>query len=154
MARAKNQSTNLFEEGVERTKDVLNQIGEDFEELQKNAVKRRKNLEKRAEKELKRIRTQIKKNTWVKEAEKQRKAFEKRADKIRQEIEDSAPVQRVVELREDATKVVEQQVEGLLENMRIASHSDGTNRDLHENALHLHVQHPAKLNAEKRRKAA
>ena len=135
MAKARAKSTNLFEEGVERTREVIHQIGEDFEEIQKRAEKRRKELEKTAERRVQNLRTELRKNRWVKEAEKRgkelekraeqrRKDFEKRAAKLRKDIEASAPVKRVQELRADAEKAFNEQVEALLENLRIASQTD------------------------------
>ena len=147
MAKARSKSTNLLEEGVERTREVLNQIGDDFEQIQKRAEKRRKELERQAERRLKKLRTELRKNRWVKEAEKRRKEFEKRADKFRKDVESSAPVQRVQELRADAEKAIEEQVEALLENMRIASQSEISKLERKVNTLQRRVRELEKSQA-------
>ncbi len=134
------KSSNLFEDGFERSREAWSQLGEDFEELQKRAEKRRKELEKRAEQQIKKIRTELKKNTWVKEAQKRRKEFEKRAEKFRKGVEKSAPYQRAEELRADATTVIEDQVDTLLENLRIASQSEINKLERKVNGLQRKVR--------------
>ncbi|MBW2242627.1 MAG: hypothetical protein JRH01_11640 [Deltaproteobacteria bacterium] len=51
--RARSKSNNLIEEGVERVEEAFTQLGDDFEQLQKSAEKRRKEFEKNAERRLK-----------------------------------------------------------------------------------------------------
>lgn len=138
--RTTSRSSNIFEDGFERSREAWSQLGEDFEELQKRAEKRRKELGKRAEKQIKRIRTEFKQTTWVKEAQKRRKEFEKRADKFRKGVEKSAPYQRAEEIRADATTAIEDQVDNLLENLRIASQTEINKLERKVNGLQRKVR--------------
>ncbi|MAE96232.1 MAG: hypothetical protein CL910_16390 [Deltaproteobacteria bacterium] len=142
MARAttKKKNGNILENGFERTREAWSQLGEDFEELQKRAEKRRKELEKRTEKQIKKIRTELKKNSWFKQAEKRRKELEKRAEKFRKDVEKSAPYQRAEEIRADATNAIEEQVDTLLENLRIASQSEISKLERKVNGLQRKVR--------------
>lgn len=106
--RAQSKSSNLFEVGVERVEEVITQLGDDFEQLQKRADKRRREFEKNAERRIKKFRTDLRKNEWVKRVEKQRKQIEKRADRF----------------RKDTEQVIEGRVDSVLETMRIASQSE------------------------------
>lgn len=150
----KTKNPTLLEEGVERTREALNQLTDEFEQLQKNAEKRRKQFEKNTERRLKKFQTELRKNSWVKEAQKQRKALERRAEKLRKEIESSEPVKRANELRSDASKLIETQVEGLLENMRIASHSEITRLERKVASLQRKVNALEKKKTTTRRRAA
>jgi len=154
MPTRKTKNTNLIEEGVERTREALSQLTDEFEHLQKNAEKRRKQFEKNTERRIKQFQTELRKNSWVKEAQKQRKALERRAEKLRKEIEASEPVKRANELRSDATKLIETQVEGLLENMRIASHTEVTRLERKVAALQRKVTALEKKKPAPRRRAA
>ena len=88
---------NFIEEGMDRIEDAFRSIEKDFRRLQKRADKRRKQFEKQAEKRVKQLQSDIRNNRVVKRAE---------------------------DLRGDAVKAVEEQVDSLLGNLRIASQSD------------------------------
>jgi chromosome segregation ATPase len=88
---------NIIEEGMDRIEDAFRSIERDFRRLQKRADRRRKQLEKQAEKRVKQFQTDIRKNRVVKRAE---------------------------DLRSDALKAIEEQVDSLLSNLRIASQAD------------------------------
>ncbi len=88
---------NFIEEGMDRIEDIFRSIEKDFKRLQKRADKRRKQLEKQAEKRVKQLQSDFRKNRVVKRAE---------------------------DLRGDAMKAVEEQVDTLLTNLRIASQAD------------------------------
>ena len=90
---------NIIEEGMDRIEDAFRSIERDFRRLQKRADRRRKQLEKQAEKRVKQLQTDIRKNPVVKRAE---------------------------DLRGDALKALEEQVDSLLSNLRIASQADVT----------------------------
>ena len=88
---------NIIEEGMDRIEDAFRSIERDFRRLQKRADRRRKQLEKQAEKRVKQFQTDIRNNRVVKRAE---------------------------DLRSDAVKAIEEQVDSLLSNLRIASQGD------------------------------
>ena len=88
---------NFIEEGIDRIENAFRSIEKDFRRLQKRADRRRKQFERQAEKRVKQIQSDIRKNRVVKRAE---------------------------DLRSDALKTVEEQVDALLANLRIASHSE------------------------------
>jgi hypothetical protein len=88
---------NFIEEGMDRIEDAFRSIERDFRRMQKRADRRRKQLEKQAEKRVKQFQNDIRKNSVVKRAE---------------------------DLRADALKTVEEQVDTLLSNLRIASQAD------------------------------
>lgn len=118
------KNTNAFDEGRERFEGALKDLEKDWTKFQKDAEKRRKNLEKRAEKEVKRLQTEFKKTPLFKRARKQAKQLEARAEGIREDIEASDAYQRAESFRKDAEKVIEEQVETLFDNLRIASSND------------------------------
>lgn len=123
MAR-KAQNANVFEEGRERIENALKDLEKDWKKFQTDAEKRRKGFEKRAEKEVKRLRAEFKKNPWVKRAQKQARELEQRGEELREEIESTELFKRADGIRKDATKAVEEQVETLYDNLRIASVND------------------------------
>ena len=88
---------NFIEEGMDRIEDAFRSIEKDLKGLQKRADKRRQQFERQAEKRVKQLQSDIRKNPVVKRAE---------------------------SLRSDAQKAIEEQVDGLLANLRIASHTD------------------------------
>ena len=88
---------NFIEEGMDRIENAYRSIERDFRRIQKRADRRRKQLEKQAEKRVKQLQSDIRKNPVVKRAE---------------------------SLRSDAQKAIEEQVDGLLANLRIASQAD------------------------------
>ena len=151
-------SANPLEAGLENAREAFQQIGDDFEELEKRAEKRRSDLEKRVEKRIKQFRTELKKNSWVKEAEKQRKQFEKaadkqrkqlekRAEKFRKDVEKSAPYKRAEELRTETTAAIEEQVDTLLETLRIANRGEIAKLERKVSGLQRKVRELEKANA-------
>ena len=122
--RARSKSNNIIEEGVERVEEAFTQLGDDFEQLQTRAEKRRKEFERNAERRLKKFRTDLRKNEWVKRAEKQRKEIEKRADRFRKDVESSRAFKKVEGIRKDAEQAIEGGVDAVLETMRIASQGE------------------------------
>ena len=82
---------NFIEEGMDRIEDAFRSIEKDFRRLQKRADKRRKQFEKQAEKRVKQLQADIRNNRVVKRAE---------------------------DLRGDAVKAVEEQVDALLGQVR------------------------------------
>ena len=88
---------NFIEEGMDRIEDAFRSIEKDLRSLQKRADRRRRQFERQAEKRVKQLQSGFRKNPVVKRAE---------------------------DLRGDAVKAIEDQVDGLLANLRIASHTD------------------------------
>ena len=88
---------NFIEEGIDRIENAFRSIEKDFKRLQKRADRRRRQFERQAEKRVKQIQTDFRKNRVVKRAE---------------------------DLRGDAVKNIEDQVDALLANLRIASHAE------------------------------
>jgi hypothetical protein len=88
---------NFIQEGIDRVESAFKTIEKDFKRFQKRADKRRKQFEKQAEKRVKKFQSEFRNNRIV-----------KRAD----------------DLRSDALKAIEDQVDGLLANLRIASHAE------------------------------
>ena len=88
---------NFIEEGMDRIEDAFRSIEKDFKRLQKRADRRRKQFERQAEKRVKQIQTDFRKNRVVKRAE---------------------------DLRGDAMKAIDAQVDSLLANLRIASQAE------------------------------
>lgn len=138
-ARSK-KNNNLIEEGVGRVEEAFNQLGDDFEQLQKRAEKRRKEFERNAERRLKKFRTELRKNEWVKRAEKQRKDLEKRADRFRKDVESSRAFKKVEEIRKDTNQALEDGVDAVLETMRIASQGEVTRLERQVKALQRKVR--------------
>ncbi len=118
------KNANPLDGGRERFESALKDLEKDWTKFQKDADKRRKGFEKRAEKEVKRLQGEFKKTPLFKRARKQAKALEARAEEIREEIEASDVYKRAESLRKDAEKVIEDQVESLFDNLRIASTND------------------------------
>ena len=88
---------NFIEEGIDRIENAFKSIEKDFKRLQKRADRRRRQFERQAEKRVKQIQTDIRKNPVVKRAE---------------------------DLRGDAMKAIDAQVDSLLANLRIASQAE------------------------------
>jgi len=87
----------LVEAGIDRVQEVLRNAEGEFEKLQKRFDKRRKQLEKDAEKRIKHFRSEFRKNTIVKRAE----TFQK-----------------------DAVRQLEERVDQFLSRLQIASQGD------------------------------
>ena len=88
---------NFIEEGMDRIEDAFRSIEKDLRRLQKRADKRRKQFERQAEKRVKQLQSDFRNNSVVKRAE---------------------------SLRGDAVKAIEEQVDVVLANLRIASQAD------------------------------
>jgi GTP:adenosylcobinamide-phosphate guanylyltransferase len=97
------QQANFVQEGVDRLREAVSAIETDIERMQNRVQKefkaRRKDIEKRTQKQVKRLRTELRKNAYVKRA------------------------QGVVD---DATKQFEQGVDSVLEVLNVASKRDLT----------------------------
>ena len=92
---------NIVQEGVDRVREAVSSIEHDFQRVQKRVEKqvktRRKSFEKQTQAQVKRLRSEFRKNPYVKRA------------------------QGVVE---DATKQLEQAIDGVLEVLQLASRRD------------------------------
>jgi polyhydroxyalkanoate synthesis regulator phasin len=119
---ARNQG--LFEEGRERFEGALKGMERDWKRLQKRADQGRRQFEQRAQRQVKRIQTELRKSPLVKRAEEQRKALERRARKLGNELLNSSAVKRAEELRKDAEARIENQIESLFGLLRIASSAE------------------------------
>ena len=87
----------IIQDGLDRVESVVRTFERDWKRLQKQADRRRREIEKRAERQVKRFQAEILKNPVV---------------------------QRAQTLRSDAVRVVGEQVDALLGTLRIASHGD------------------------------
>jgi 3-deoxy-D-arabino-heptulosonate 7-phosphate (DAHP) synthase class II len=119
---ARNQ--NLLEEGRERFEGALENMGRDWKRLQKRADQGRKQIEQRAQRQVKRLQIELKKSPLVKRAEEQRKLLERRARKLSNELRNSSAVKRAESLRKNAETRIEGQLESLFGVLRIASISE------------------------------
>lgn len=119
---ARNQ--NLLEEGRERFEGALENMGRDWKRLQKRADQGRKQIEQRAQRQVKRFQSELKKSPLVKRAEEQRKLLERRARKLSTELRNSSAVKRAESLRKNAETRIEGQLESLFGVLRIASISE------------------------------
>lgn len=116
----------LIEEGRERFEGALKDMEGEWKRLQKRADKGRKQFEQSAQRQVKKIQTELRKNPLVKRAEAQRKQLERRARKLGDELRNSGPVKRAEELRKDAETRLETRLESLFGLLRIASASEVT----------------------------
>ena len=119
---ARNQ--NLLEEGRERFEGALENMGRDWKRLQKRADQGRKQIEQRAQRQVKRLQSELRKSPLVKRAEEQRKLLERRARKLSSELRNSSAVKRAESLRKNAETRIEGQLESLFGVLRIASTSE------------------------------
>jgi len=88
---------NFIEEGMDRIENAFKSIEKDLKRLQKRADRRRRQFERQAEKRVKQLQSDFRKNPVVKRAE---------------------------DLRSDAVKAIEDQVDTVLGSLRIASQAD------------------------------
>ncbi len=91
------ETTNFFEDGVDRVQEAFRTIGDDLERAQKDFEKRRKRFEKDTQKRIKRFRKDLGNNDYVKRAE---------------------------GLRDDVRKQVEGGLDNLLDTFQIASRAE------------------------------
>jgi len=110
---------NFIEEGMDRIEDAFRSIEKDLKRLQKRADKRRKQFERQAEKRVKQLQSDFRQNSVVKRAE---------------------------GLRSDAVKAIEEQVDVVLANLRIASHADVHKLERKVAQLNKKVRELEKLN--------
>ena len=88
---------NFIEEGMDRIENAFKSIEKDLKRLQKRADRRRRQFERQAEKRVKQLQSDIRTNRVVTRAE---------------------------DLRSEAVKAIEDQVDSVLANLRIASQAD------------------------------
>ena len=110
---------NFIEEGMDRIEDAFRSIEKDLRRIQKRADRRRKQFEKQAEKRVKQLQADFRNNRVVKRAE---------------------------DIRGDAVKAVEDQVDTLLANLRIASHAEVNKLEHKVAQLNKKVRELEKLN--------
>lgn len=95
------QQAGIVQDSVDRVREAMSSLESDFEKVQKRAEKKfrsqRKSLEKRTEKQVNRLRSEFKKNAYVKRA------------------------QNAVD---DVSRQIEKNVENLLEALNVASQGD------------------------------
>jgi polyhydroxyalkanoate synthesis regulator phasin len=100
---AKTQArTTVIEEARARFEDALGNVERDWKQLRKDADKRRKEIETRVEREVKKLRTQLEKSPLAKRAKELREKAEARAERMRDELRESPAAKRAEELREQA----------------------------------------------------
>jgi hypothetical protein len=116
---ARNQG--ILEEGRERFEGALKDMERDWKRLQKRADQGRRQFEQRAQRQVKRIQSELRKNPLVKRAEEQRKQLERRARRLGSELRNSATVKRAETLLEETEARFEGQLESLFGLLRIAS---------------------------------
>jgi len=119
------QQASIVQDSVDRVREAVSSLESDFEKVQKRAEKKfraqRKSLEKRTEKQVKRLRTEIKKNPYIKRA------------------------RNVVD---DATKQFEKNVDSLLEVLNVASQRDLRRVDRKLNQISKKLRELEKSNGE------
>jgi replication fork clamp-binding protein CrfC len=97
---AKTQTrTNVIDEARARFEDALGNAKREFKRVQKDAEKRRKDLEARVEREVKKFRTELEKSPVAKRAQELREQAETRVEQLRDELRESAVLKRAEEIR-------------------------------------------------------
>jgi hypothetical protein len=91
-----------MDEARARFEDVVGNVERDWKQLRKDADKRRKELETRVEREMKKFRAQLEKSPLAKRAQALRAKAEERAEELRSELRESPAAKRAEELREQA----------------------------------------------------
>jgi hypothetical protein len=100
---AKSQTrTNVIDDARARFESAFEGAQRDWKQMRKDADKRRKDIEARIERELKKLRAQVEKSPLGKRALELRDKAEERASELRSELRDSALGKRAEELREQA----------------------------------------------------
>jgi len=130
MAKAQAR-TNVIDEARSRFEDALGSVQRDWKRLQKDADQRRKQIEARVEREVKRLRSEIEKSPLAKRAQELRDKAEARAARLRDELRESAAAKRAEELREQA----QERFNGMLGFAGIASVADIQKLERKVNAL-------------------
>jgi small-conductance mechanosensitive channel len=83
------ERANFVEEGYERVQTAFRSVEEDFQKLQKQIDRRRATFNKRADKQIKKFRKELRKNPVVKRAESVRSDWTKQMDEQGKRIEKS-----------------------------------------------------------------
>ena len=91
------QQESFVEESIDRVQSAMRSVEDEFEKIQRNIQDRRKNFEKQTRKQVKRLRSEFRKNPLVKRAE---------------------------EIRADAVNQIESSVDSLLDWLPVASRAD------------------------------
>ena len=91
------QQESFVEESIDRVQSAMRSVEDEFEKIQRNIQDRRKNFEKQTRKQVKRLRSEFRKNPLVKRAE---------------------------EIRTDAVNQIESSVDSLLDWLPVASRAD------------------------------
>jgi chromosome segregation ATPase len=100
---AKTQArTTVIDEARARFENAFGNVERDWKQLRKDADKRRKEIETRVEREVKKLRTQLEKSALAKRAHELREKAEKRAERMREELRESPAGKAAEELREQA----------------------------------------------------
>ena len=105
--------TSFVGEGIDRVQEAFQSVGDEFERLQDQLDERRKDFEAQTQKRVKKIRKDLRKRPLVKRAE---------------------------SFRRDATKQIEQGVEGFLNMLQIASSSDMKKLDRKLNSINKRLK--------------
>jgi chromosome segregation ATPase len=90
----------VLEDARARIEDAFEGAQRDWKQLRKDADKRRKEIETRVERELKKFRTQLEKSPLAKRAQELREKAEERAEQLRADLRDSDAAKRAEELRD------------------------------------------------------
>ena len=80
MAKAQAR-TNVIDEARARFEDVISNVERDWKRLQKNADKRRKDIESRVERQLSKLRAELEKSPLVKRVKELRDQAEERSER-------------------------------------------------------------------------
>ena len=91
------QQESFVEESIDRVQSAMRSVEDEFEKIQRNIQDRRKSFEKQTRKQVKRLRSEFRKNPLVKRAE---------------------------EIRADAVNQIESSVDSLLDWLPVASRAD------------------------------
>ncbi len=105
--------TSFVADGIDRVQEAFQSVGDEFERLQGQLGDRRKEFEARTQKQVKKLRKDLRKQPLWKQAN---------------------------TLRRDASKQIEQGVEGFLSTFQIASSSDMKKLDRKLNALSKRIK--------------
>ena len=98
------QQVSFFQDGVDRLREAVGSIEDEFERVQKDLRKRRRSLEKQV-------------NTG-------RRDLERRAKRFQRDLSRNDTVKQVENLRKRAGQQLEQSIDGVLSLLQIASKSD------------------------------
>lgn len=130
MAKAQAR-TNVIDEARARFESVVGNVERDWKRLQKSADKRRKDIEARVERQVRKLRVELEKSPLVERAKELRDQAEERSERFRAELRESSAMKRAEELRKQA----EERFEGMLGTFGIASASDIEKLERRVNAL-------------------